>query len=102
LSSPESALLESTEVLDTLPIGVLSFGYEPLVKLSRNAAGEDDSKSIEVSTIKPARNGDAKSTMVGLSAGDNASKHKAGQDSHGSFHSLALEKMNYWKGSNVL
>jgi hypothetical protein len=93
LSSTESALLESTEVLDTLPISALSFGYEPLVKLSRNAAGEDDSKSIEVSTIKPARICDTKSTMDGLSTEDNMSKLKAGQHSHGSFHSLALGKI---------
>ncbi|KAJ7206189.1 hypothetical protein B0H12DRAFT_1243344 [Mycena haematopus] len=90
LSSAESALLESTEVLDTLPIGVLNFDYEPVLESSQNAASEDDSKSIKTRTTKPVENADERSAMNGSSARDTS---KAGWSSHGSFDSLVLEKI---------
>ncbi|KAJ7067755.1 hypothetical protein B0H15DRAFT_958148 [Mycena belliarum] len=89
LNAAESALFESTEVLDTLPIGALVFGSEPKSKLPRNA--KEDAESVQECTSE-AEIYDGCSTMNASNAEDQMDA-QAGQHFHGSFSPRALKEI---------
>ncbi|KAJ6457832.1 hypothetical protein C8R47DRAFT_1203327 [Mycena vitilis] len=86
LNTTDVGLLDTTEVLDTLPdtlpIGALIFGYEPALELSRNAAIEDESESVRKSTVEAAEDGVEVSTISASDAEDDPSPQEAGLNSH--------------------